>query len=242
MKGWLVGLTLTVWGVVVHGGGLPERLDGRIEGNLDYQSQVVPVGPFTEIEVSGGIAVEVVRAAEHAVSVRAESNILPHLQIATAGSRLLVRTEPGVSLGAHGITVSVRMPVLALVEAGGGSPVSLGPEVAGSPFQARLSGGARLRGELRASQAELSATGGSGIRLEGVCQNLVLEASGGGRLQVDGLTAATARVDLSGGAQAHVNASESITAVVTGGARLAYRGSPQLDVREMSGGGTVDRI
>lgn len=68
-----------------------------------------------------------------------------------------------------------------------------------------------------------------------------MEVSGAGDLDLHLLTLQNADLELSGGSNASVRVTGTLNVEASGGAQLAYYGSPTLGRMELSGGAEVNR-
>jgi hypothetical protein len=74
-------------------------------------------------------------------------------------------------------------------------------------FQAELSLGSKLAGDIKADDTYLTMATGSSATLDGSCNKLVLDASGGSSANLDDLKATDATVKLGSGSNATVSVS-----------------------------------
>jgi hypothetical protein len=200
------------------------------------------VSGFTALDLASGIGLDVRQGDRYAVSIRAEENILPRIRVEKHGSTLRIYVEPGITVRSRGMSATVTLPRLERLELSGGSQAVMDMNLDRGRFGATLSGGAGLRGRLQATEAVLSASGGGRVGLEGQAAELRLEGSGAGRFDLDSYAATNASVELSGGSEARVVASESIEARLSGGSKLFYRGSPSVNAVQMRGGSSIRKL
>ena len=203
---------------------------------------------FDTVDVGSGFNVDVQLGVGFGVSIRTDDNILPHVTVRQEGSRLVVGLAPGYAYLPTTLRAIVTLPGLARLDLSGGSvgyvaegfhttgvfglslsggsSASVGPLECGD-FDAELSGGSRLAGEIRCSrgQAVLTLSGGSEIgSLTGEAALMTLDQSGGGRTDLSGFTAQDAVVTLSGGSRARVSVTATLGVELSGGSSLEYRG------------------
>jgi hypothetical protein len=171
---------------------------GVVEGNGNLETRQENVRGFTEIDIGSGIGLEVVQGDASAVSIKAESNVLPRIQVEKQGTLLRIYTEPGLTLRTRGMLAKVIMPRLEKLTAHGGSQVSLAFDIPKSRFSGSVSGGARIRGTLAADQVRLEVSGGGSVTLEGMCSALGLSGSGGSVFHLSAFHSSEAAVELSG--------------------------------------------
>ena len=218
--GWVGrGWALLMAGLVALVGACSGDLPGNVVvGSGDPTSETREVSAFTELDVGGGIGVDIVPGSAASIVVTAQPNILPLTTTTVDGGRLTIATTQGYTT-VHGISVKVTTSELTAIELHGGASAS------GDGF--------------RAQSLALNLSGGAHLELSGEAKDLEVEASGGAVLQIGGLKLTTARVDLSGGVVATMSVSSALTGKASGGVviNLAQR-PPTVDV-QTSGGAVV---
>ena len=216
------------------------------------------VGEFTEMVLNGDGKL-IIASGEHAVSVSAEDDVLPSLDVSVDGKTLVLQREVDWIDGIRP-TVPIEFRVT--------MPVLEGVRVSGSAA-------ATVRGVAFGDDAMLSTSGAGSIDAAPVvCGRLVVEVDGAGEILVTGVDAATfqgvvsglgritamgtanevdvdvsgsgiyrgsdlrgssMRVDVSGVGQALVWAERRLDADVGGEGRVLYRGDPVIEGRGRAG-------
>lgn len=87
----------------------------------------------------------------------------------------------------------------------------------------------------------IASSGGADIEISGHCKQLTVAASGGADLDLEELIAECVEVSISGGADAGVHATNSLTINASGGADIYYTGNPSTTDINTSGGASVSR-
>ena len=212
------------------------------------------VGEFTEVVLNGDGRV-VIAPGAHGVSVSAEDDIVPSLNVAADGETLVLQREVDWIDGIRP-TVPIEFRVT--------MPVLEGVRVSGSAV-------ATVRGMAFGDEAALVSSGAAAIDAAPVgCRHLVAEVDGAGEILASGVTATTFRgvvggsgrmtvmgeadqvdvdvdgsglyrgsnlrgsstsASVSGVGQAFVWADRRLEAEVGGNGRLVYRGEPTIDSR-----------
>ena len=210
---------LLMAGMVAFVGACSGELPGSmVVGSGDPTSETREVPAFTELEVGGGVGVDIVPGSATSIVVTAQPNLLPLTTTTVDGDRLKVATTKGYTT-LHGISVKVTTSELTAIELQGGASAS------GAGFEAQ--------------SLALNLSGGARLDLSGEATDLEVEASGGAVLQIGGLKLTTARVDLSGGVVATMSVSSSLTGTATGGVVVNLDERPATIDVETSGGAVV---
>jgi hypothetical protein len=172
-----------------------------VEGSGNIVGEERDVGGFDSIDVSQGIAVDVLveEGASYAVTVNYDDNILDKLITSVSGGSLVVKFNGSVRLSGSstGRVVEVVMPKLEAVEASGGASVTArGPA---DLLSIDASGGASINtSDLLAVDVTVDVSGGASLRVF-ASGSVTGDASGGASVDVVG-SPGVLNVDSSGGA------------------------------------------
>lgn len=101
-------------------------------------------------------------------------------------------------------------------------------------------GSGRVVSVTATSLTSVTASGGSNVDASGEAREYSLNASGGSDVNLRDLDAETVELEVSGGSDVDVTATESIVGEVSGGADVTVFGSPANSRLDVSGGADVD--
>ena len=190
-----------------------------VDGQGPITSETRQIAAFMKFEADHGIDVDVRVGSAQSVEVHAQANVLPLVTTAVRGDTLRI-TGTAEFRSPTRPQVVIVVPALEAIDLGGGSQGVVAALAAGT-FGLHISGGA-------------------GISMTGTIDTLAIDGSGGASAHLPELLVRAAAVDLSGGTQVTVNASEIVTGDLNGGAHLTVLGDPQIVV-DASFGGVVER-
>ncbi len=187
-------------------------------GNVVTQEEAIT--GFDRLDVSHGFQVDISQGETFRVVIRADDNLVEHLQVVKEGNTLRIGLKPGRSYTLIDSTLEaeVTMPELAAAD---------------------LSGGSHLRGEIDAGDVTFDLSGGSHVTLGGSAGDLTVDAGGGSHAKLGNLAAVNANVEASGGSHVTVNPSGTLNAKASGGSHVRYVGSPTLGTMDESGGSSI---
>jgi len=230
----LMLLVMTAWGV---GGCIGEVIDGS--GNLTTESYALT--DFNRIEAHNGFELEVSVSDTFSIEITADDNVQEYIDVSKSGDTLEIRLR-GTRFY-HSVTVraKITMPNLYWLELSGGSRANITGFSSLHNFEADLSGGSRLSGDLTAYYTEFELSGGSRVELEGAGDDLIIDASGGSQLDLEDFSIDNATIGLSGGSRATINISGTLDVDLSGGSRVLYVGDPDLGNIDLSGDSEVSQ-
>ncbi len=147
-----------------------------------------------------------IKSGQPAVSITADDNYFDYISVAQKGSQLVIGLKPGAySFHSGTLRAEVTMPKLVSATADGNSSISLAGILA-PDLTLRAAGNSHLEGNLEANNLKIEASGNSSVRLAGSAGVLQVTGKGNSVLELQALAAQKAHTDLSGLAQARINA------------------------------------
>jgi hypothetical protein len=229
----LLLMALTLWGV---GGCLGQTVTGS--GNLTTETH--DFSDFSRIEAHSGFELEVTRADTFSIEITADNNVQQFIIVEKSGDTLDIRLQGTPFYHSVTLRATVTMPELHYLELTGGSEAAITGFRSEHDFEANLSGGSQLSGDIISANAEFELNGGSQVFLEGAGEDLTIDASGGSQLDLEDFPIDDAAISMSGGSQATINISGTLDAYISGGSQIFYVGTPTLGDTECSGGSGIN--
>jgi hypothetical protein len=221
-------VVLTLWGV---GGCIGADVTGS--GNLTTETH--DLSDFNRIEAHNGFELEVTMADTFSIKITADDNIHEYISMTKSGDTLDIRLRGTHFYHSVTLMAEISMPELYYMELTGGSRADISGFSSTHDFEANLSGGSRLTGDIITSDAKFDLSGGSQVELDGSGGDLNIDASGGSRLDLEDFPIADASINMSGGSRATINIIGNLDVDLSGGSRVDYIGTPTLVDIELSG-------
>ncbi|WP_041258141.1 GIN domain-containing protein [Fibrella aestuarina] len=172
---------------------------------------------FTNVQIGSGFRTTIRQGTARQVLISVPSVDERTLSVTQSSNTLVVEIRNKASKSAIG-TVDITMPTLTGADFSGGVAATIAGFTTGT--------------------LPISQSGGSSVTLSSTVQKLLLTLTGGSRFEGYSTPVTDATVALSGGSEARVAASGTLTITASGGSRLYYKGTPQLN-QNLSGGSTV---
>ena len=204
-------------------------------------SQDIDLQPFSEIDVASELDVDVVVGPAQTVTVTgADPAALRALRLEVRDGRLhawLDRNLSNFSLFDDAVTVTVAMPALDAISAGGSANVEV-IGMTGDALAVDASGSATLRiRNITAEAVMVSGTGSAVIELSGSCTVATLDISSAAGVSSKALECVDLDIEASSSAAALVYATGQVNVGASTGASVVVAGHPShVDGRESTGG------
>ena len=194
-----------------------------VRGSGVVKSEPREVSGFTEVQLSGSGEVRVEVGPAESVTVEAEDNLLPLLETRVMDGRLTLGTKRNVSISpTRPIRYQVTMKSLTAIGVSG-------------------SGKFHVTG-VDSDHLTADISGSGSATLAGRARDVRLGVSGSGDYDAAGLACRTVDVNISGSGSATVNASERVTAHISGSGSVHYLGDPSTVQQHVSGSGSINRV
>lgn len=186
-----------------------------VPGSGDATTQDRTAGNFRAVSVEAGINVVIANGPATAVTLTAQSNLLPLIRTTVTDDQLVVTVDaPGFNTQKT-VTLNVTVPRLDSVSLGEGATATM--EIAGDALAIGLSGGAT-------------------VKAIGTVTQLSLTSASSGQAQLEELVATNATVTMSGGSQATLNVTGALGGTATDGATIHLTVKPgTLNVKTTGG-------
>jgi hypothetical protein len=173
---------------------------------------------FDKLRIGSGFRTTVRQGTTRQVLVAAPAADQANLKVDQTAGTLTIQIDNKSSQTSG--TVEITMPTLAGVDFSGGVAATI------TGFQA--------------ATLPITMTGGSTLTPTGSAQALTLTLSGGSMYSGYDFPVSAATVNLSGGSEARVAASQTLSVTASGGSKLFYKGIPTL-TQNLSGGSTITK-
>uniref|UniRef100_A0A7C4KZQ6 DUF2807 domain-containing protein n=1 Tax=Bellilinea caldifistulae TaxID=360411 RepID=A0A7C4KZQ6_9CHLR len=230
-----------------------------LTGSGKMVKQSFDLSDFDQIRIGTSGVLYLQQGDDFSLTVEADDNILPVLEIGVEQGVLTVRTKPEVSrLQFETLIYRVTLPALSLLEISGSADVrtedfsadSLTIRINGSgdvtfarldaqSLSARLSGSGDLILPDVSATSILAEVNNSGqMEAAGETESLTVMTSGSGELLAEKLMAKVVDMAVNGSGNATVWAVDRLDVSISGSGNVQYLGSPEL-TEKISGGGEL---
>ena len=186
-------------------------------------------GDFHGIAVSGGIELKVRQGSQAAIEVKAEANVLPHVETVAENGTLQVRWKKGSKLRVKDTPqVSVTVVGLQSIASAGSGAIAVAPLKTPKLAVSLAGSGDAAIDALQADELAISIAGSGDLKASGQVTRLQLRIAGSGDVKCDALKADDVTVSVSGSGDASVHAAKSLSVSIAGSGDVLYSGDAQV--------------
>ncbi len=198
---------------------------------------------FRDIDASSQLEVRLIQGSEYKISIEAEENIIDLLDVQVSGDKLKIGPKNNVSFSpSHPIRVSITAPEFHDIEGSGACLFSSQGKLSSTAdMKIDLSGACKTQLEIDAPKIDVEASGASDIQLRGRTRDFTVDASGASSIDCFDLMTENTRLDISGGGNAKVYASQTLDVSISGAGDVAYKGKPANIKKDISGAGSISQ-
>lgn len=203
---------------------------------------------FHAVDAGGSFDVYITQGPAESVKVEAPDNIIDHIITEVDNGILKIYNKNdngfhwGDLFGNHKkIAVYVIAKDLNAISVSGSGDVSFREGIHTTSLKLRVSGSGDMNGRLDVKNLESGISGSGDVKLSGHAENSAVSVSGSGDFEARGLVTVNTIVHVSGSGDASINASNSISASISGSGDVRYTGGARNVSSSKSGSGDVER-
>ncbi|MBS1531027.1 MAG: DUF2807 domain-containing protein, partial [Bacteroidetes bacterium] len=210
-----------------------------------------------KLKIAGPVDIHIVQGTTESVKVMAPPEVINRVLVEVDGGVLKIRNkhdnwgqgedswygDKSVWQKKHyRITAYVTVVALKSITISGSGSAKFGEGVKADHFSLTLRGSGSAEGKIEARSLVTIISGSGNVKLTGTAGTSRLKVSGSGVFTATDLITSNSNVHVSGSGDARVNASESLTAGVSGSGNVNYTGTAKSITRTTSGSGSISRF
>ena len=205
--------------------------------------QTYDITGFDSVDVGSAFQVEIEHFDTFRVAVTADDNLFGNIVVEKVNGTLRISTKSVSILGRPTLQASISIPDLHGLTLSGAANCTLTDVTSAGDVSLNLSGASAVGGKLTTTgKISVISSGAAQCVFKGSASgDGSIDCSGASFLDLSGFTMKNAKVTLSGASRATVNASDKLDIDLSGGSRLRYLGTPNINIVNVSGGSTVEK-
>lgn len=214
-----------------------------VTGNGNVTREQRSLAPVNAIHTSGSIDLVIVPGKEYAVTVENDDNLLPYVITEVRGDVLDIHYKEGTSVMRDHALVTVSVPSISKISSSGSADIKTrGVLSSDREMVLTTSGSGDIEAEVDAPSVKVTGSGSGDISLSGRTKDFECRVSGSGDIECANLKSENVTIQVSGSSDAHVFASVSLKATITGSGDIYYAGHPSSPEIRISGSGSVKAV
>ncbi len=196
---------------------------------------------FTGVDVSNAIELTLEQADQTEIIVEADDNLQNTIVTEVKNGKLYISSEPHLNIHNGTRKVTLKMPVIEIIEASSATSVNSRNTLKGSQVYIKSSSAADINLNLEMDNINCESSSGSTIKLKGMALKIDTQASSGSTIAAFQLIANEVVADASSGASIEVHPVLNLKAEASSGASIVYNANPKTAQKKTSSGGSIDQ-
>lgn len=196
--------------------------------------------PFTAIEISRGLELEVEQSAQKSITVIADKNLQDHISTDINNGVLTITSDVNIK-NASSRKIVVKLPNITSLQASSGSSIVGMNTIKGSDIGLSTSSAGEIKLSLEAENVSAESSSGSSMKLKGKTLKLETNSSSGSVIDAEQLLANDIICDASSGSAIDVHPLMSLKAGASSGSNVTYHNEPKIISKDTSSGGSVSK-
>lgn len=192
---------------------------GGVHGSGVRKTEKRELQPFTAIETTGALNVEVTCQKPASFEIEGDDNILPLIETEVRNGVLHIKSKRSYSVGGP-ISLRITLPDLERIKTSGAGNFHVS--------------------DLKNDRFEVDSMGAAKVTLAGQSRSVEISSTGAGKIDAHNLRAEMANVNVTGAASVDLDVRDQLDVTVSGAGRVTYSGSPKVH-ENISGAGKVSR-
>lgn len=215
-----------------------------VKGNENVIEETRTLSGYTEIEISGAFAIELVEGTPGKISIVAESNLLEHIITQVDKDELTIEVAKKTNLQpTEQIKIVVPFEELEKLSKSGSGTLVTKKIIETDKFSLNSSGSTQMELAVNASKyIDIFKSGSGVIQMNGKTDKLSIKSSGSGNFEAEELAADDVDIKLTGSSDIRLQCKDKLKAKVSGSGNVYYSGSPSKINTKISGSGKIVKL
>jgi len=207
-------------------------------------AQTVSLAPFTKIEASTNVSINLIESNSNYAEVELENTDMDNLVMEVRGGELEVRLKNSNATWlkrSPSAIINLYYTQLKAIDSSAGSTVESNYVIASDGFEIEASSGASIHLAFSTNDVEADVSSGASVCLSGQTANEYIEVSSGGHYKGLKLNSTKTNVEVSSGGSAKVFTDGKLRATASSGGSIEFSGNPTYTSFEAGFTGSIER-
>lgn len=211
---------------------------GWVKGSGNVKKETRDVSNFTGIDVGGAFEVILVKSSKEKVVLEIDENLLQYVTTRVSGGILRIDNERDFRNPTE-LKVTIYYKNINEIDISGAASLFSQDVLKTKDLEIEASGASDIELKLEVETLEADFSGASKVEFSGTADSVEIEASGATVYKALELQTKSCEIEASGAAVARIWATESLGLRASGASSVRYKGSPSIDIINISGASSV---
>jgi len=213
----------------------------RIKGSGHVIKETRELSNFTSIDIGSAFEIELIKSNESKIIIETDDNIMPYIKTNVHAKELDVRHDVDISNSTK-MSLTIYYRELNELDISGAAELYSSDVLTTRYLKLDFSGAAEVSLKLDVQSIEAEISGASNADLEGKAQDAEIEVSGAAVLRAYGLELHFLDLEASGASSVKVLVLDKFIIDASGAATVRYKGTPTLDLDDISGAASFKKM
>lgn len=210
----------------------------QIKGSGTVIKETRKASNFQAIDIGGAFEIELIKSNEEKVIIETDDNIMPHIRVSVSGGELEIDNTEDINNPTE-LKVTIYYKSLEGIDISGAASLYSADVLESINLEFDCSGASEITLKLKVVNMELDCSGASKLDLEGKANSVEMDLSGASVIRAYGLEINSLELEASGAAVVKVLVLDSFSIDASGASSVRYKGSPSIDLNDVSGASSV---
>ncbi len=211
---------------------------GWIKGSGNVIKETREVSGFHGIDIGGAYEVILIKAAQEKIVLEVDDNLLPYITTKVFGGILEIENDKDFR-NTTKLKVTIYFKMIDEIELSGAASLFSEDVLKAESIEIDASGASDINLKLDTDRLEADFSGASKVELSGRAGNVEIDASGATVYNAIELETENCEIDASGAAVARIWVTGKLGLEASGASSVRYKGSPSIDIINISGASSV---
>ncbi|MCD6092328.1 MAG: DUF2807 domain-containing protein [Bacteroidales bacterium] len=211
---------------------------GWIKGSGNVIEQTRNMHGFHGIDVGGAFEITLIKATKEKVVLEIDDNLMPYVTTKVFGGILEIDNKRDFRDPSK-LKVTIYYKSIDEIDLSGAASIYSDDVLTTESFEIEASGASEIQLKLDIESLEADFSGASKIAFSGRAKSAVIETSGATVYKALDLETDNCEIDASGAAVARIWVTGKLELEASGASSIRYKGSPSIDLIDISGASSV---
>ncbi len=211
---------------------------GWVTGSGNVSKETRNLSHFDGIDIGGAFEIILIKANKSKIVLEMDDNLMDYVSTRIHGGVLKVETEKDFRKTTD-LKLYIYFQDMDNIDLSGAATLYSDEVLSAPSLEIQASGASEMKLKLDTKELNADFSGASRINFSGKASQVDVEASGATVYKAIELETKNCRIDASGAAVARIWATEELSLEASGAASVRYKGSPSIDIIDISGASSV---
>jgi len=221
--------------VLVLGLGLgQDALAKRVKGSGNVITETRSLSSFHAIEIGGAWDIELIKSNEEKIIIETDDNFMPYIKTNVSGGELEIEQDIDINNPTK-LSLIIYYKSLDELDISGAAELFSSDVLEADFLELDFSGASEVTLKIKAKTIDAEISGASKVELNGNATDADFDISGAAVLRAYGLEINNLDLEASGASTVKVLVLDKFGIDASGASSVRYKGSPSLNMRDISG-------